>query len=647
MHHWLRNQGIKVFQDYLQSKVLEPHRDYPQLAVQIALSAFAVVGLIETTAAVLLYIFIFVPDTVRVTQVAVNASLAGAGMSKCSRWEDSTQYGTGLPLPQFSDIADFYVVAAPNGSRPILGDEFFYWAQQLSCVAPDLPATAASGATAALVEDWYDARFAVGKYQVPCKHPDVPQLYAYNLGLSFELGCHFAAGRMRQLFYSLERDFLNATDTPALWGVNCKVKNGAPRHIFMGFWWHWPEQPQRPGFSSSFSIWCDGALGVRTDFQGLYNRSITADEKNTLETQGMLCTESYKGQCLVMYIKQRWGAGTEYARVTLNKLDCTDTWGVPLPEAALALCRTASANHTTPFYQQLTDASVRVEDRLAGDTWLVATAMQTLIANPDASIAPNIGLFPRNCPSRTSSLIEILNRSSLNFKNLRTIASEYDMLNMFTYQCSEATPPTFSQHFSAIWPYLSIVHTVAMTYAVRYIYVGLVKGKQLIDKNKAEEAQLLGFAGVVEEDELGVPEEETHLDLDPGLQVTPRSSSVTRKALETDLEESRRSGHEEEVPAEGPPAFTMIVVPTHREYWDYDNSVPLGRRTAEAEDLGREGLPTCPPKTTAWSLAGNRRAESKDTASSTDQRNLPQATRDFLRTMDYVAPKPVQSRSSK
>lgn len=46
---------------------------------------------------------------------------------------------------------------------------------------------------------------------------------------------------------------------------------------------------------------------------------------------------------------------------------------------------------------------------------------------------------------------------------------------MYTFLCVVMVPPTLVQRASYIWPYLSVAHTIVMTYMMRYVYLACVK----------------------------------------------------------------------------------------------------------------------------------------------------------------------------
>lgn len=480
--------------DFFADRVGNHKKEYHPVSVRVAVGSFLGIIAMDLIAVIYLFMVFVPPDAVTQVPYNVNASQAQAGRPECVKWTDVTQYPDGgLPLRQFADYATFFISSA-QGKPPLDGSQLHNATLDLKCVAPDIPQTAADGATMALVTNLYGAWTIVGATQSPCKTEEAPQLVAYSTANDFGMNCQAATERAKTMERKLRSSLPNVDEFPEIWATDCKIKNPPNfRRMMFRTWWYWPELPDRPGFYGSVHIFCDGLAGVQQDFQQTYYRAMTDDELNTYTTTNKLCTQQIGTDCVFFYSYRKWGKTQwEHVRIAYDQLDCSNYIKFSdkgYPQWVLDQCTELQKNTSSQFvgmamYRHLQDPSA--SQTLGGSITIATMLLEKLFASPRSQTFPDISYLPLSCPGRVSNLSDAIYSGSLNGTyNLRTltnIMSQYDMTPMFHFHCEVHARPSFMQRLAYIWPYLSVIHTIVMTYAIRYVYLGLVAiNNQLYD----------------------------------------------------------------------------------------------------------------------------------------------------------------------
>lgn len=486
--------------DGLSSAVTEEKVEYPRISVASAMTSLVVVTIFTLATGGALLWFIPPPDSFTYSLERVNASYARAPHPGCYAWDDHTNYGDdGLELPQFSDIAQFYVKSA------LLGDEMFKQVYELQCTAPDVPEAVKFQSTAALVENYNGGQYQVGTFQVPCVHPDKKGMRAVSLGANMATNCDAGKGRADAL-YSSAVLASGSKAPPATWGADCKVRNikndVTARYVMFRQWWHWPQAETWPGFYSSVYLFCDGLEGVQADFKGTFHRDLTADELQTLQTTNKLCAIKDGDTCLLSYQKQRWGrdpidpskTNSEWTKVMFDEVDCSNRFAQPedfAPTSTKCADVKTKRPNTVTFFRNVN----ATYPEFAGDITPVVAMFSKLTGAPWASSPADISYMQLSCPGRGSMLESILHTGSNNGEaNERTLNATIEMFQRttpYTFQCTVKVPPTFSDRLSTVWPYIQMVQAVAFAYGLKYLYQFLAPAEKPVDVDVEAQRQPL------------------------------------------------------------------------------------------------------------------------------------------------------------
>lgn len=461
--------GHPMFQTvhgFVQSKVEVAREERPDISFLHGLTAIVAVVLSELTACLCLYFLLVPKPSSNVTVYTVTAKQALAGMDDCDVWTDVTQYPVGgIALPRLSRTIDVRLTG------PVTNTGILDILPNLTCVGPTDDVARALGLNIMLSVDAYGWQEFSGQVDSICTHPSVPSLVVHNLVNSWDKSCKAVFGRARAYYDNLLWLYPNVTDSPRQVGIECSILLAKPvvaqfRHFF-----NWPQHKSRFGFTGWLYVFCDGLPGLQQDFLLNNRRNMTNDEMASLNTTAGLCALSANGTCLRSYRRQKWGKSAEYIRLDPARFACSNIlFGYQGRSATIPWAVGCNNPGRLMYFQNFTPPN---DTPFEGDPSLAIKMLQDLSAMPEGP-SPSIQNMPSSCPGRTSPLLDSVgSKDSTNYNEIVRLLQTYATLQLFSFACTRFSPAKFEDRLSYIFPYMNIVHTIAMTYMIRYLYLGL------------------------------------------------------------------------------------------------------------------------------------------------------------------------------
>lgn len=223
------------------------------------------------------------------------------------------------------------------------------------------------------------------------------------------------------------------------------------------------------------TIFCDHGLNAVEDALGL--SALSPMQVAELNTTG-LCAQMAKNNrtCVDTFYHKPFSVFADplYFRVQGPIIDCFDMayFGVECPEDL--------ANFDTPYWGDWPD--YEAPGGAFGDVDL--SGVEAFIGFIPSMGFFELGFIGNGCPGRViaNDYFDPTQWPGADAQ-LRSVLAVYNESKPYTFQCKKLVPPTFMGRISFVWPIASVIHTVAMTLIVRYIYKAAVVSRDLFKRD--------------------------------------------------------------------------------------------------------------------------------------------------------------------
>lgn len=257
--------------------------------------------------------------------------------------------------------------------------------------------------------------------------------------------------------------------------VQCTANNEDAllgHNLLMMVTFRWTKQPYRSPLQLWVTILCSGVDAV-AELLGVSN--VSEENQTAMESPTGLCTlyTPDGSHCIVTLVFRNlstWSPFPEYVKVEVGVVNALDApiYGVTVPDE---LANIYLEGGPGPYAEDVNSSYHVAGGLLDMDVSLIrALAQATMIDPAGVLVYADMQYLTRSCPGRVTKLgddmIQFTNSSGL----LDDLVTAYERSTPFLFSCVALLPPTFWQRCTFIWPTLSVIHVVALTFLVRYVY---------------------------------------------------------------------------------------------------------------------------------------------------------------------------------
>lgn len=444
---------------FVQEKVESPDtgKITPDISFHKGLVTLIIVVLAEVAAMLCIFFFVVPPNTLLSSIRNVNASMALQRPAECYEWTDSTAYGTNGILVANWGPGPIYT------SKPLLGKDIKALVANLTCTPPG-PTT---GSAMVGYVQLLGYTSITGQTQHVCTDPN-RTITVNPVSVSLDQSCLLVRDHVLEVYGSLLSARAPHTDEyPQLWGVECAT---FPQYTTFSMSFRWTVTDNLP-FTVDLAIQCSSmttaSLMATLAKYGIKQLPPEAAALLNSSTPQIVCLRlgQDNSTCAVGLLRDNACAVVPYVGVFgVGQIDCTNA-----PKYSSGPCPSQvqqqyncpqNANSTCQPYA-FSDLPEFVQDLS------VISELATTVLSPN--FCDNVQLVAQ-CPGASYPLSDLLTFFRDAMKFLGENLQDYDQRAAFTFTCTVSTPPEWQTRLSYILPYCNIVHTVALTYLVRYIY---------------------------------------------------------------------------------------------------------------------------------------------------------------------------------
>lgn len=505
---------------FIQGKVEEPDTSQitPHISFHKGLVTVVIVVLVEIGALLAIFFLVVPPNTLLPSIRNVNASRALQQPAECYQWIDSTAYGANGVLVTNWGPGPIYT------SKPLLGKDIRALVPNLTCTPPG-PTT---GSAMVGYVQLLGYTSITGQYQHTCTDPN-QTIIVNPVSVSLDQACILARDHIKEIHETLLSADPSSINSARLWGMQCAT---FPLYSTASLSFRWSLADHLP-FTVDVSVQCpSGNMDSLMATLATYGiKSLPPDAVallNSSKPEWNVCLRPTANftRCAVALLKSVACKRVPFLAVAaVGLIDCTNA-------------RKYSSNACSPKVQQQYDCGGAVNSTCQpyayGDLPELDQNMSMINRLAMAVLSPNfcdtIQLVGQ-CPGSVYPFRELLAffRNALVF--LDDNLKDYDQRDAFTFTCIVSTPPGLQSRLSYILPYCNIVHTVALTYLVRYVYKLLRMSESLVGTRSADGAS--ADAADEENKEPPLPDAvQEHLkvleDVYPTISASPRHKAAVR-----------------------------------------------------------------------------------------------------------------------
>lgn len=390
--------------------------------------------------------------------------------AECSQWIDSTAYGQQGVLVSDWGPGPIYT------SRPLVGQAIKALVGNLTCMPPGpMNGTAMVGHV-----QLTGFTSITGQYQHMCRDP---QNYITVIPVSSRLdqSCSLVREHIQQAWASLvlaQSLAGNLQDPPELWGMQCLTY---PKYSIAVMQFRWSLSSNLP-FTVKLVIQClSGDMSsLMTSLKQFGITSLPPDVVSTIyssQPSFQVCLRPILNNtaCVLLLLKaSACGTFPFFAVAAAGQIDCINA-----PKYYSGPCSDKLQKH----YDCCGGYAYGELPELAVDLSAIAQ-LALLTLTPDfCDVIQLVG----QCPGSIYPFSDILPFFQNAMVFLDDALQAYDQQTVFAFTCIISTPPTLQTRFSYILPYCNIVHTVALTYLVRYVYK-MLKLTETLGAKRAKDA---------------------------------------------------------------------------------------------------------------------------------------------------------------